>query len=104
MKKYKLFVEIHGNGSCNDAIIRMVTNHNEGKSYVTLGLIKSYCHAKYAEFPTITPVMKINENIGKKTVDIFEIKKGDEVPTLTIKESDVLLVDAEQTVQPEYHG
>jgi hypothetical protein len=86
MKKTKLMVDIHARGDMNDSIVRMVTNHNEGKVIVTLGLISTYCHAKWAEYPTITPVMRIDENVGKRELSISEIRTAGIVPTITIKE------------------
>ena len=56
--KTKISVEIHGKGEYNDAIIKMITNHNEGVKdiFVTPHLIEQYLTAMHAQYPTSKPV------------------------------------------------
>lgn len=50
MIRNKLYVEIHKSGSLNDEMIRMITNHNEGRINITLDYF-AWCmkvnHASY---------------------------------------------------------
>lgn len=91
--KTKFSVEIHRNGQMNDAIIRMITNHNEGKVQVDLELMVAHCKAAYAQYPTITPDTKTEVSYPSGTLNISENDK----PTLTITSKKVeLLTPSEQ--------
>jgi hypothetical protein len=92
MQKTKFLVEIHCGGSANDALIRMLTNHNEGKVSISLDLFRQYCRAKYAEFPTITPEFQLVSTTS--ALDVYEITGDKKKHTLTIIEK-ILPVDAE---------
>lgn len=69
--KTKFQLEIHHSGNLNDAIVRMITNHNEGKVNVDFALIMAYCQADYAIWPSIRKETKLKEQVGK-CLDIWE--------------------------------
>jgi hypothetical protein len=52
---------------------------------------------KYATYPSITPVMQIDENIGARVLNISEVRTGGVIPTITIRESDIILPEKEET-------
>lgn len=80
--KRKYSVEIHRNGSFNDAIVSMTTNHNEGLVEITFSTIAGFIHGKFAQYPTITPVTQIKTSYPNGTMDIIEGEKH----TMTITE------------------
>lgn len=80
--KRKYSVEIHRNGSFNDAIVSMTTNHNEGLVEITFSTIAGFIHGKFAQYPTITPVTEIKTSYPNGTMDIVEGSKH----TMTITE------------------
>lgn len=71
--KTKFQLEIHHSGNLNDFIVKMITNHNEGKVTIDFGLIMAFCHADYAIWPSIRKEVKMQEHIGK-SLDIWEGK------------------------------
>lgn len=79
MNNTKFLVEIHRRGEHNDAIIQMITNHNEGKIQLTFHIIKGYMTGKYCQYPTIMP--DVESISGARTLDISERGK----PTLSLK-------------------
>lgn len=80
MNNTKFLVEIHRRGEHNDAIIQMITNHNEGKIELSFEVIKGYMMGKYCQYPTIIPDVRTIENIGSKSLEILEREK----PTLSL--------------------
>lgn len=88
--KTELSIAIHGNGSTNEAIIRLITNHNEGKvDYVTLDLIEAYCKAYCAQWPNSSPKMELLRNLGEGSLSIKENDKK----TITVYEKVVMEFD-----------
>lgn len=84
MKKTKFSIEIHSNGSFNEAIIQMITNHNSGLVEVSFSTISGFIHGKFAQYPTITPITTINTSFPNQTMEIIEMDKH--TLTLTLKE------------------
>jgi len=82
MKVTKFKVEIHCNGAFNEKALRIITNHNEGKINVNLGIFGMLVKVDYSSYPTITPDTTIKEDVGNHTLQIIEGDKH----TLTITE------------------
>lgn len=70
--KRKYSVEIHRNGSFNDAIVSMTTNHNEGLVEISFSTIAGFIHGKFAQYPTITPRTEIKTSYPNGVMDIIE--------------------------------
>lgn len=80
MKKVKFSIEIHSNGSYNDSLVRMITNHNEGKVTISFSTMVGHINAYYAQWPTISPITEVKSCYPANTLDIIEGGKH----TLTI--------------------
>lgn len=85
MTKTKFKVDIHCNGTLNDHFIKLITNHNEGKCEISLGIFLMYAKCRYAEWPTITPDFEITEHAPAHFIEVKENEKH----TLTIQEIEV---------------
>jgi hypothetical protein len=97
MKQTKFSVEIHANGELNESIIRMITNHNEGRVKIDMDIFPAFGKAKFAQWPTITKPFKFETN-GDHTLDIWE---GD-TNTLTITEKELIpLSEVDQEILDE---
>ena len=95
-KKFK--VDIHANGTLNDPFIKLITNHNEGKCNISLGIFLMYAKCRYAEWPTITPDFTIIEH---SPAHLVEVKENDK-HTLTIQEVEVFeLSETDQEIENE---
>ena len=101
MQKTKIGVEIHANGTLNEAIIRMVTSNNEGKYPVPASLISMRCKCYYAEWPTISPEFKTIESTDG-TMQIYEGEKA--TLTLTFKEIHELIEITESEANRVIHN
>jgi hypothetical protein len=95
--KTKFLVEIHMDGNANERLIRLITNHNSGKSVVTLEMLMQVFYGMYSEYPSITPVPHI-EVLGLKNEELhfYEGEGAKRIHTLTIIEK--------QEVEPVYEG
>jgi len=82
MKKTKFKIDIHCNGTFNEKVVRIITNHNEGKTVVNLGIFAMLVKVEYANWPTIVPDTTVREDVGNHTIEIIEGEKH----TLTITE------------------
>lgn len=82
--KTKFSIEIHGTGSFNDAIVQMITNHNEGLVDISFSTITGFIYGKYAQYPTITPITTMRTSYPKGTMDVVE--NGKHTMTITRKE------------------
>ncbi len=77
-------LRIHTYGTLNDAIVRMITNHNAGKVKVDEGLIRQRCHCYYAEWTGISPEFKMKGN--EHNLEIWE----KDTLTLTLQWKEVI--------------
>jgi len=78
----KFKVDIHTNGTLNDKVIRLISNHNSGAINVNLGIFGMLVKVEYSLWPSIMPEIQIKENVGEHTMQIIEGEKH----TLTITE------------------
>jgi len=62
--------------------VRIITNHNEGKTEVNLGIFAMLVKVEYANWPTIVLDTTIKEDVGNHTIEIIEGEKH----TITITE------------------
>lgn len=108
--KQKISVEIHANGEFNSAILKMVTNFNEGVLdwALTDNIISSYMKAEKYKYPNSTPdfvttyfqdKLEISE-AGKPTLtliwkDLFELETNGEEDDL--KDVDIFSQGNSQT-------
>jgi len=92
--KTKFSIEIHGTGNFNDAIVQMVTNHNEGLVDISFSTITGYVYGRYAQYPTITPITTMNTSYPKGTLEVIE--NGKHTLTITRKEIHELQPGAEE--------
>jgi hypothetical protein len=100
MKSTKFQILFHANGDHNDSLTRIITNHNEGKVEVDLELMTKFIRGRFACYPTITPETKIDHNVGKGQLDIYEGK--DQKHTVTIWSATVEIPDKElQSINTE---
>ncbi len=90
MKK-KFLVEIHANGSVNESILRMITNHNEGKANIDLALIRRRVECYRAEWASIASDFNTRENVTSHSLDIWEGEKH----TMTITQKTVVVAEPE---------
>lgn len=81
MKK-KFEIVIHGSGCLNDAIVRILTNHAEGRIEADFDLLESHAKADFANWPTIRPVYELKRNVNEGSLDVYEGDKH----TMTIFE------------------
>lgn len=82
--KTKFLVEFHGSGVFNENVIRMITNHNEGKVNINFSTIIGFINGYFCCWPTITPETECKTAYPGKTMEIIEGDKH--TLTLTIKE------------------
>lgn len=87
MTKTKLSVELHASGDLNDAFIRMITNHNEGRVKIDLDLFAQYGKAEFAKWPSITKVFRFEQNT--EALNALEVYENDK-HTMTITEKEIL--------------
>ena len=80
--KRKFQICIHANGSLNDAIVRILTNHAEGKIEADFDLLEAHARADYAQWTSIRQEYQLKRNVGDGSLDIYEGQKH----TLTIYE------------------
>lgn len=78
-------IQLHRRGDLNDAIVRMITNHNEGNVEIDISYFPAYGRAKFAEWPTVTPKFEFKHDIGEGKMEVWENDKH----TLTIEEKEV---------------
>jgi len=71
-KMTKITIEIHASGAINEAIIRMITSHNEGKIEMPLSAVNWRAKCYHLEWNTISPEFAINEHEPQKIVEVFE--------------------------------
>ncbi len=96
--KFKV-TDIHGNGSLNEEIIKMITNHNEKKTDIQLELIMYFCMAKVAIYPIVYTDVQCSIDNKTRTISILENGK----PTLTIQEIEVepLVIQPDSSLEAE---
>lgn len=81
----KFKIDLIASGSLNDEIVKMVTNHNEGKVSISLSLIGAFIHIKHAIYPIIYENISFTECSPSNELLIKENGKH----TLTIQEIEV---------------
>lgn len=97
MKK-KFQICIHAAGSLNDAIIRMLTNHAEGRINADFDLLEAHARADYANWPTIRQKYTLKRNDSEGSMDIYEGEKH----TMTIYEKHHFeLSETDQEIETE---
>ena len=98
MKK-KFSINIHASGSLNDAIIRILTNHAEGKITADFDLLEAHARADYAQWTTIRQEYSLKRNVSAGSLDVFEGDKH----TMTIYERVCFeLSETDQEIEQEF--
>jgi len=97
----KFQISIHGSGSLNDAIVRILTNHAEGRIEADFDLLESHARADYANWPSIRPVYELKRNNSAGVLDIYE---GDKHTMTIIEKHYFELSDIDKEIEEELTG
>jgi len=98
MTKTKFTIDLIARGDLNDGIVRMITNHNEGKATIDVFYFEYYGKTRAAEWASVTPKFKFVYCNEDSLVCIFENDK----PTLVIEER--IIYEMEETEKDKTSG
>lgn len=81
----KITIDILKQGHHNDAIVRAIGSHNEGKADISLTDIAGYVNFKKAEYPTLYPNCTALISGPEKWPSLFISDDGGKTQCLIIK-------------------